>query len=83
MTRYKDFRAVFMGHSTPQQGHRVLSQICRWGGLYGAVPVYDDQGRADPYGMASRAGSQELCQRIVSTIHVEPETPPEGAQKEE
>lgn len=25
--RYEDFRAVFSGHSTPEQGQRVLSQI--------------------------------------------------------
>ena len=83
MTRHKDFQAVFAGHSTPSQGQRVLSQICRWGGLYAPVTVQDHQGRGDPYGTAARGGAQELCQRIVSNIHMEPEHLPERAQSEE
>ncbi|MFQ5619455.1 MAG: hypothetical protein ACE5FR_10815 [Rhodospirillales bacterium] len=74
MERYRDFKAVFTGHSTPEQGQRVLSQICRWGGLYAPVHV-----SGDAYATHTRAGAQELCQRIVSNIHVEPAAMPERA----
>ncbi len=75
LTRHKDFQAVFAGHSTPAQGQRVLSQICRWGGLYAPVHV-----PGDAYATHTRAGAQELCQRIVSNIHVEPAALPERAE---
>ena len=74
MQRYRDFKAVFTGHSTPEQGMRVLSQICRWGGLYAPTHV-----PGDAYATHTRAGAQELCQRIVSNIHVEPAALPERA----
>lgn len=78
MTRHSDFRAVFTGHSTPVQGQRVLSQICRWGGLYAPVVM-----TGDPYATHARAGAQELCQRIVSVLNIEPQEMPDRAQSEE
>ncbi|HEX9835485.1 MAG TPA: hypothetical protein VGB90_01445, partial [Alphaproteobacteria bacterium] len=35
--RYRDFRAVFLGHSTPEQGNRVLWQIFEWTRMYQRV----------------------------------------------
>ena len=61
--RQRDFRAVFDGHSSPEQGGRVLAQIIHWGGFYAPVHV-----AGDPYVMHVRAGAQELCQRILAAV---------------
>ncbi|MGE0255071.1 MAG: hypothetical protein AB7N54_13110 [Alphaproteobacteria bacterium] len=61
--RGRDFRAVFGGGATPEQGARVLAQIAAWAGLLAPVHV-----PGDPWATHVRAGAQALAQRILATL---------------
>ncbi len=65
--RYRDFRAVFMGASTPEQGKRVLWQIFEWCRLYRPVAK-----AGDPYETYRRDGMRAIGLHILMTMHAEP-----------
>ena len=65
--RYRDFRAVFHGHSTPEQGRRVLWQLLDGARIY--RPVKAD----DPYETYFRDGERNMGLRIIRTMHAEPD----------
>lgn len=65
--RYRDFRAVFQGHSTPAQGRRVLWQIFFWGRMYAPVAV-----SGDPHMTYFRDGERNIGLRIMQTMNMEP-----------
>jgi len=77
--RGRDFRAVFGGGATPEQGARVLAQITAWAGLTAPVHV-----PGDPWATHVRAGAQALAQRILAALDDTParassfETRPDG-----
>jgi len=71
--RYKDFRQVFMGHSSPEQGQRVLAEIFKEGMMFrnGFVP-------GDSHSTAWRAGKRDLCVTIMAIMNADPEREPNG-----
>ena len=71
--RYRDFRQVFHGHSSPEQGQRVLAEIFKLGGMYGGS--YDG---IDPNGTFVRAGKRDLCVRIMAIMNADPEKEDNG-----
>ena len=66
--RYSDFRMVFMGHSSPEQGQRVLAEIFKEGMMFRNGLV-----AGDPQGTAGRAGKRDLCVRIMAIMNADPE----------
>ena len=70
---HRDFRAVFLGESTEEQGRRVLNQIMSWGRIMGATSD------SDPIVMAIMNGERNAVLRIIKVIEVEPEKQPTQA----
>ncbi len=66
--RYSDFRMVFMGHSSPEQGQRVLAEIFKEGMMFRNGVV-----AGDPQETAARAGKRDLCVRIMAIMNADPE----------
>ena len=66
--RYRDFRAVFFGESTPQQGKRVLWQILEWCRLFRPVSA-----PGDPHETYRRDGERNIGLKIFMTLNAEPE----------
>ncbi len=66
--RYRDFRAVFLGQSGPEQGNRVLWQILEWTRMYQRVAA-----PGDPHETYFRDGERNVGLRILVTLNVEPE----------
>ena len=77
--RYRDFRAVFFGESTPEQGRRVLWQILEWSRLFRPVSA-----PGDPHETYRRDGERNIGLKVFMTLNAEParETPPEAAISE-
>lgn len=65
--RYRDFRAVFLGQSSPEQGNRVLWQILEWTRMYQRVAA-----PGDPHETYFRDGERNVGLRILVTLNVEP-----------
>ena len=65
--RYRDFRAVFLGHSTPEQGKRVLWQIFEWARMYHAIAV-----TGDAHQTYFRDGERTMGLRILRVLGAEP-----------
>ncbi|GAB4390995.1 MAG: hypothetical protein Tsb0032_00300 [Kiloniellaceae bacterium] len=74
--RYRDFRAVFFGESTPQQGKRVLWQILEWCRLFRPVTA-----PGDPHETYRRDGERNIGLKIFMTLNAEP-GPPAGADEQ-
>lgn len=68
--RYRDFRAVFFGESTPQQGRRVLWQILEWCRLFRPVSA-----PGDPHETYRRDGERNIGLKIFMTLNAEPGEP--------
>lgn len=68
--RYRDFRAVFFGESTPQQGKRVLWQILEWCRLFRPVSA-----PGDPHETYRRDGERNIGLKIFMTLNAEPGEP--------
>jgi hypothetical protein len=66
--RYRDFRAVFLGQSGPEQGNRVLWQILEWTRIYQRVAA-----PGDPHETYFRDGERNVGLRVLVTLNVEPE----------
>lgn len=66
--RYRDFRAVFFGQSTPEQGKRVLWQILCWCRLFRPVSA-----PGDPHETYRRDGERNIGLKIVMTLNAEPD----------
>jgi hypothetical protein len=69
--RYRDFRAVFFGDSTAQQGRRVLWQILEWCRLFRPVSV-----AGDPHETYRRDGERNIGLRIFMVLNAEPQSEP-------
>ncbi len=68
MQRYADFRAVFYGNSTPEQGQRVYQQIIDH--CEGPEP---SRAEVDSHAaLASREGSRRVGRAIARWANVEP-----------
>lgn len=65
--RYRDFRQVFMGNSSPEQGQRVLAEIFKEGMMFRNGVV-----AGDPQETAARAGKRDLCVRIMALLNADP-----------
>ncbi|MEQ8356726.1 MAG: hypothetical protein RH942_14380 [Kiloniellaceae bacterium] len=65
--RYRDFRAVFFGESTPLQGKRVLWQILEWCRLFRPVSA-----PGDPHETYRRDGERNIGLKIFMTLNAEP-----------
>ena len=68
--RVRDFRAVFFGESTPQQGKRVLWQILEWCRLFRPVSA-----PGDPHETYRRDGERNIGLKIFMTLNAEPGAP--------
>jgi hypothetical protein len=68
--RYRDFRAVFFGESTPQQGKRVLWQLLEWCRLFRPVSAV-----GDPYETYRRDGERNIGLKVFMTLNAEPDLP--------
>ena len=68
--RYRDFRAVFFGESTPQQGKRVLWQILEWCRLFRPVSA-----PGDSHETYRRDGERNIGLKIFMTLNAEPDEP--------
>jgi hypothetical protein len=68
--RTRDFRAVFFGSSTPQQGQRVLWQILEWCRLFRPVSA-----PGDPHETYRRDGERNIGLKIFMTLNAEPGPP--------
>jgi hypothetical protein len=75
--RARDFRAVFFGESTPQQGRRVLWQLLEWCRLFRPVSA-----PGDPYETYRRDGERNIGLKLFMVLNAEPE-PPEDPQRED
>ncbi|NIA72523.1 hypothetical protein HBA54_28440 [Pelagibius litoralis] len=77
--RYRDFRAVFFGESTAEQGRRVLWQILEWCRLFRPVSA-----PGDPHETYRRDGERNIGLKVFMTLNAEParEAPPEAAISE-
>lgn len=71
LDRYRDFRAVFFGGSTPQQGRRVLWQILQWCRLFRPVSA-----PGDPHETYRRDGERNIGLKIFMTLNAEPDRKP-------
>ena len=69
--RYRDFRAVFFGESTPLQGRRVLWQILEWCRLFRPVSA-----PGDPHETYRRDGERNIGLKIFMTLNAEPALAP-------
>lgn len=78
LDRYRDFRAVFLGESGPQQGQRVLWQILAWCRIFRPVSV-----PGDPHETYRRDGERNIGLRIFMALNAEPPADPEKQQEEE
>jgi len=76
--RYRDFRAVFFGESTPQQGKRVLWQILEWCRLFRPVSV-----PGDPHETYRRDGERNIGLKIFMILNAEPGEPEGSADAQE
>ncbi|MGF1593962.1 MAG: hypothetical protein ACFCUW_11815 [Kiloniellaceae bacterium] len=76
--RYRDFRAVFFGQSTPEQGKRVLWQILEWCRLFRPVSA-----PGDPHETYRRDGERNIGLKIFMTLNAEPDEPDDTAQQQE
>lgn len=65
--RFRDFRAVFFGESTPEQGKRVLWQILEWSRLFRPVAA-----PGDPHETYRRDGERNIGLKIFMTLNAEP-----------
>lgn len=66
--RYRDFRAVFAGESTPEQGRRVLQHI-----LGPSLAHYwQSSMAADPHRTAFREGERNVALKILTILQTEP-----------
>ncbi|NIA72279.1 hypothetical protein HBA54_27170 [Pelagibius litoralis] len=72
--RYRDFRAVFFGESTPHQGKRVLWQILEWARLFRPIAA-----PGDPHETYRRDGERNIGLKIFMTLNAEPAGRPEEA----
>lgn len=77
LDRCRDFRAVFFGDSSPQQGKRVLWQILEWARLFRPVAT-----PGDPHETYRRDGERNIGLKIFMTLNAEPGDRPEEAQTE-
>ena len=68
--RYRDFRAVFFGQSTAEQGKRVLWQILCWCRLFRPVSA-----PGDPHETYRRDGERNIGLKIFMTLNAEPDEP--------
>ena len=68
MQRYADFRAVFYGHSTPEQGQRVFTQIID---LCEGDPSSSAE-IASHAALAARAGERKIGMKIAQWANMEP-----------
>lgn len=73
--RYRDFRAVFFGESTPQQGKRVLWQILEWCRLFRPVSA-----PGDPHETYRRDGERNIGLKIFMTLNAEPDEPEDSQE---
>ena len=73
MDRYRDFRAVFLGESTPEQGRRVLHEILTWG------HIWRTSMDPDPYQVHFNEGERSLSLKVVTAIENEPVPKPTQA----
>lgn len=76
--QYRDFRAVFLGHSTPEQGRRVLWKILEWARLFRPVAA-----PGDAYETYRREGERNIGLRIFMMVNTEPTDTPTETQKSE
>lgn len=67
LDRYRDFRAVFFGESTPEQGRRVLWQILEWCRLFRPVSA-----PGDPHETYRRDGERNIGLKVFMTLNTEP-----------
>lgn len=65
MDRYREFRLVFL---STEAGKRVLHDILAWG------HIYRSSKRPDPHDTSFREGERNLALKIMTAIHVEPQT---------
>ncbi len=72
---YRDFRAVFFGTSTPEQGQRVLKRILFWGHMW-RTPK-----REDVYDTHVAIGEQNLAMKIMAALNQEPKEQPTETTK--
>jgi len=75
--RARDFRAVFFGDSTPQQGRRVLWQLLEWCRLFRPVSV-----PGDPHETYRRDGERNIGLKLFMVRNAEP-GPPEDTQTQQ
>jgi len=78
---YRDFRAVFQGHSTPEQGKRVLWEIMTKGRIYARVAKEDGNSHATYF----RDGERNMVLYILETMNMEPSSDddkPQNIKKE-
>lgn len=66
--RYRDFRQVFMGDSSSEQGQRVLAQILD---ASNGSPDFENEVH-DHARMAFKAGKRALGLEIIKWLNVEP-----------
>ncbi len=65
--RHRDFHAVFMGTSTPEQGRRVLWEILGWTGMYRRTAV-----KGDAHETYFREGKRNVGLQILTVVNSEP-----------
>jgi hypothetical protein len=78
LDRYRDFRAVFFGQSTPEQGKRVLWQILEWCRLFRPVSA-----PGDPHETYRRDGERNIGLKIFMTLNAEPDAPEDMTEQQE
>lgn len=71
--KYRDFRQVFHGHSSPEQGQRVLAEIFKEGMMFRSGYI-----AAAPLPDPSRAGKRDLCIAIMAIMNADPEKEDNG-----
>ena len=69
--RLRDFRAVFRGDSTPEQGRRVLWQVLAWCRLFRPVAA-----PGDPYETYRRDGERNIGLKILAVLNAKPPDSP-------
>ena len=57
-----------MGHSSPEQGQRVLAEIFKEGMMFRNGVV-----SGDPQETAARGGKRDLCVRLMAILNADPE----------
>lgn len=76
MDVFREFRAVFLGNSTEEQGKRVLSEIFSW------THVMRTTADPDPYQMAILNGERNIGLRLLSALEIEPPAQRKTTQKQ-